>query len=280
MPDAKRQVWPVSILAEGTGIDPAIFVYQASTSDDPIPQDRFTCVATVNQMYEIPKTQSVSVSTTHGIPFYRSNILEYVVRTADEAERIWQVVQSEVQDLLSNWNSSLSLQATSSTLITGDAITNQPLAMYPPIRKQLSYHPAGTVTTVNGKQSIVTPNGSLAGWLPANYGTTPETVPPGGAFYYNMAMDPDLYAVWPPLEPLSGNQLYRNGLLLPYGVVYIVNNTTIWWLDFDPATIPGYQRVAGQGGNDGNAPWPLGYVTAANPGPSPNILVLTLFKSI
>lgn len=277
LPLSMRQAWPVQILAEGVNMDDHIFVYHVGSANDPIPGDRFECVASVNQMYEIPKNQGVSLTTQTGIPYYRSNVLDYVARTAVEADEIWQKVQEEVQWLVKNWNSSLKLKAIDFVEITESLITTKDIGMQPPVRVQLSYHPAGTPgTDVNGKPIITTADPNQVGWLPVQLLGLGAPVPPGAKFYYNIARDGSLTSAWPPKQPYSGNQLHRNGIQMPYGLVWVLTENTVWWLDFDPATIPGYLRVGGN--EDWGAPWPIDYVNRSNPGAVSNLIQLTLFK--
>ncbi len=277
MPASHREVWPVSILAEGVGIDDHIFVYQVGKTEDPIMGDKFECVASVNQLMEIPKDLGTSLTTVTGIPFYRSNILEYVCRSADEAQRIWEEVVKEVELLVKNWDASKNLKGTDFATITSDQTIANTFDMFPPIRKQISYLPAGIAGVSGDKQIITVADASLDGWLPVSSASPSIRKPPGARFYYNLDRDSALSAVWPPKEPFDGNELLRNGIALPYGVVYVITADTVWWLDFDPATIPGYQR-AGWQENDGDAPWPTDFVDRTNPGLVPNMLVLILFK--
>jgi hypothetical protein len=278
LPDAKRQAWPVAILAEGINIDDHIFVYHVGRQDDPIPGDRFECVASVNQMYEIPKNQGVSLTTQTQIPYYRSNALEYVARSATEAQEIWLKVVDDAQWLVRNFNAALKLKATQFAEIDEEISVITDISMNPPIRIPLSYHPAGSSgVDGNGKPVIAAPDTLQVGWLPA-YVLGPSIIkPPGAAFYYNINRDANLGSNWPPKQPYSGNQLHRNGILMPYDVVWTIDDFTVWWLNFDPATIPGYQRQSPQS-NDWGAPWPADYVSRGSPGAVPNLLTLTLFK--
>lgn len=278
LPLAQRQAWPVTIMAEGDNMDEHIFVYHVGRAEDPIPGDRFECVASVNQMYEIPKNQGVSLTTQTGIPYYRSNILEYVARSADEAEEIWNKVVEEVSWLVKNWNASLKLKAVSSVEISETIVTTLDTGMLPPLRVALSYHPAGTPgTDGDGKPVIVSADPNQVGWLPVSVLGPSSIIPPGAKFYYNITTDAGLSSAWPPREPYSGNQLHRNGIMMPYGLVWTITKDTVWWLDFDPETIPGYVR-SNLAPIDWGAPWPSDYISRSNPGLQPNQITLTLFK--
>lgn len=130
---------------------------------------------------------------------------------------------------------------------------------------------ATATASIAGVQGITSPNPSLPGWLPVS-SAVGYAIPPGAFLFYNIALDPALAAVWPPTPPFSGSQLYRNGVLLPYGITHVFTPDTIWWLNFNPAVLPEYVRIGGV--NDGNAPWPLDYTSPTNPGAvSPQIRV-------
>jgi hypothetical protein len=278
LPDAQRQSWPVQILAEGTNIEDHIFVYHVGTQNDPLQGDRFECVASVNQLYEIPKNQGVSLTTQTGIPYYRSNVLSYVARSASEAQTIWTDVVTEVEWLVKNWNASLKLQAVEFATITETLTETTDTGMNPPVRLMLSYHPAGSASTDGeGKPIIINPDTTQVGWLPVSVLGAGAEVPPGAAFYYNLATDESVSDEWPPKQPYSGNQFYRNGIQMPYGLVWTITDRTIWWMDFNIVDVPGYERLAEQSA-DWGAPWPQDYVNRSSPGATPNQLALILFK--
>jgi hypothetical protein len=276
LPDTRRQAWPVSILAEGIDIDDNIFVYHVGKADDPLHGDKFEAVASVNQMFELPKSQGVSVTLETGIPFYRHNVLEYVARSAEEAERIWKEVVKEVELLVRNWDSANRLRGADFAVITSDQTQTSVIEMNPPFRIQLSANPAGTPGLDGDVQIITAPDTTKNGWLPVSSVSPGIVVPPGAVFFYNKTQDVSLTNIWPPKAPFSGNLLYKNGFLLPYGIVYLITTDGLWWLDFDPATVPGYQRISPQAA-DGNAPWPINQLTPES-GVVPTILILTIFK--
>jgi len=279
LPDSRRQAWALSILAEGINMDDHVFVYHLGKSDDPIGGDKFECVASPNQMIELPRRYAMNLTTNTMIPFYRYNLLEYVCRSASEALELWNKIVEEVNDLVENLNASLILQATEFAEITGEIKLIKGYTMTPPLRIHLSYHPAGTPITVDDKPDVDSADTARPGWLPVSVMAGSLTIPAGAKFYYNMALDPVLSAAWPPEVPYSGNQLFRNGMLMPYGVVWTLTKDGLWWMDFDPEAIPGYQRSGSQE-QDWGAPWPQDYATPSSPGAVPNLLVLTLFKQI
>lgn len=405
LPMSMRQAWPVKVIAEGFGMDDKIFVYHIGQSTDPVTGDRFECIASVNQMHELPADQATTMTNLEGIPFYRTNVLEYIARSATEAESIWKTVVEEVEWLVKNWNSSLSLQVIDTAVISEERTEITTMQMRPPQRIQLSYHAAGILkpgtepytgpasltvtgfanTDANGVYNFVSASTnasiysgyykiavyqntagyffvtspasgggdrcdiftSAASWdgatfdmngamLYINYDEDPETqnwrlasdeltllavqpvvvasspytgdlawhetnkqfiapgdvtqtgwlsvsqlgpgarVPNGARFYYNIGVDGGLQKHWPPLKPFEGNMLIRNGIMLPYGIAWVLTDETVWWLDFDPATLARYQQFGSA--QDASTPWSTQYVSRSNPGPTPTILTLVLFK--
>lgn len=277
LPLGPQQVWPLRILATATDITDAIFVYRSGHAGDPFGGDQFSCIASVNQIYELPEDMAILETSELQVPFYRTNCMEVYCRNQDEAERIWQYVNTDVQSLINNWNAAADLQSTVINTITAGNITTtvvDPNAAQPaPTRIQLDYQPAGTATFDGNTQGLTAPDPTLTGWLPATSAPPGWVVPPNGAFFYNIALDKALTAAWPLNMPLSGNLLYRNGILLPYGVIYTITPQTIWWLTFDPSTVPAYARVGSV--QDGNAPWPADYVNRSNLGTVSPALILT-----
>lgn len=276
LPDAQRTVWPVSILASGLNMDEHVFVYHIGRNDDPIPGDKFECVASVSQLMELPKIQGTTVTLVNNVPYYRSNIVTFYTRSAEEMERIWNEVVAEVELLVRNWNAAERMRGTKFALIEENITSIRDYAMNPPVRKQLVSYPAGLAVTTEVSQEIANPDATRAGWLPLSVAGPGAIIPPGGKFFYNIQRDPALLSHFPPPEPFSGHMLHKNGLLMPYGVVWAMTANTVWWLDYRPETLPEYARVAGQSA-DGNAPWPTSYVDPLNPGEVPNLITLTLF---
>lgn len=76
---------------------------------------------------------------------------------------------------------------------------------------------------------VSNPNAALRGWLPATATYFPDkTIPAGAAFGYNVAMDTDLRAVWPPL-PVENVSVEVDGIN-ESGDRVVVNADGIWWM--------------------------------------------------
>jgi hypothetical protein len=120
---------------------------------------------------------------------------------------------------------------------------------------QLTALPAGVPNepAEGKKHSIVTPNSTLPGWLPATDSVFQGSAPAGAVFGYNIAKDPELAAVFPPL-PLDSYflEVFGDGWgssREPDNIVKVDANG-IWWMvdDF------------------GWAPWSINYWDCVNPG--------------
>lgn len=100
-----QHAWFMKVTADSTinGLESEIFVYHASQDEDPYECNIFECVASVTQMYEIPKTAPVVVSESMGIPFFRSRVLEFFFQNQEEMEDTWLKIQTDVQDLIDNY---------------------------------------------------------------------------------------------------------------------------------------------------------------------------------
>ena len=272
-----RAGWPLSILAEGTDIPSEVFVYKAIPAGSALAGDQFEAVASIPQLYELPRLQGVSVTNKTAIPFYRAAQADFSCRSPEEVEEVWTMILADIEMLVRDWNASANLASISQTDVTAEASTDVQLNTIMPTRFALSYHPAGDYSVVEDQPVISNPSLELSGWLPVSAAPASWPKPSNARFFYNMGQDSELAPHWPPIEPYSGHQFYRNGLLLPHNVVYKITKDALWWLNFNPDNVPGYVRIGDQA-QDGNAPWPLDYVNRSNPGSVSPALTLMLFK--
>lgn len=276
MPPAQRHAWPLTIQAEGFGMPSEIFIYQVGSQADPCTADRFKCIATVSDLYEVPKNQGVTYTDSLQTPFYRRSQLELVLRSSDDPAKVWADVQQQVLELVNNFNSTTNLAGIQVATVT-DTIDIENFDMNkPPSYYQIGYIPAGTATYVSSVQGITSPNPAIKGWLPAASAPDSWAKPAGAFLFYNIAQDAGLQAIWPPSQPYNSSQLYRNGMLMPYGITHVFTKDTIWWLKFVPATLPGYSRISPEV-QDANAPWPTDWVSPSSPGATPPILTVTIY---
>lgn len=273
---ANQQVWPISIKAEGVDMPSAIFVYHVAVPGSAFEGDIFECVASPNQLHELPANQAAPISEGYQVPFYRRDICEFYARSASEAARIWEIIQEEVATLVRDVNASNTLTAVEVASVTEEEVVQESQSMNPPIRHFLSYHPCGTAGLVGPVQTIESPfTPDKDGWLPPSQ--VAFTPPPGAILAYNIDQDPVLKALLPLKEPWSGHQLTRNGILLQFGLHYTITKDTIWWLEFNPATIAAYTRLTGQV-QDANMPWPTDYLNRNNPGDTTPNFTLQIFQ--
>jgi hypothetical protein len=112
LPDTKIQAWALSVQATGTGMPGEIFVYHKGSENDPIPGDKFECIASVSQLEEIPKG-----TPTTTIPYYRVSQADFICRSASEADEIWETIKSEVQTLISNFQDTATLDQQESGVV-------------------------------------------------------------------------------------------------------------------------------------------------------------------
>lgn len=128
-------------------------------------------------------------------------------------------------------------------------------------RFALACRPAGTAHDDGAHQSILAPDATLPGWLPADHAAFAGKAPTGAVFGYNVAADAALAATWPP-QPLASLVLvldkgagHLGGTIVPQGLdgLAYADRTTIWWMS----------------ACSGDAPWPMAYpVPPAGPNSS------------
>jgi hypothetical protein len=121
---------------------------------------------------------------------------------------------------------------------------------------QLHCQPAGTVTppAFGERHAIAEADASLPGWLPASDPSFNGKAPPDAVFGYNIAKQPGLVDLWPPLPVVNSRLEWDKGLDDNVGAtgvaatLCVLNNDGIWWM------------------SDcyGDAPWPIDYMTGVS----------------
>jgi len=111
---ANRHVWPMKVTAVSSiaDLESEIFVYHYAGDADAYDCDVFECVASVSQMYEIPKSKPVQIDEIEGVPYYRKSEMFLVFRNPEEADSTWAKIQEDVQDLIDNFRSLKNLDTT------------------------------------------------------------------------------------------------------------------------------------------------------------------------
>lgn len=108
-----QHVWPLNITATlpaGSVLPSAkLFVYHASMSDDIYEGDLFECVASVQQMNDIPDDTPAVEDGEYTVPYYRSNMLNFHCRSPEEVDILWEDIQEDVTDLVNNYTSAATL---------------------------------------------------------------------------------------------------------------------------------------------------------------------------
>lgn len=106
-----QQCWPLEVVATSSeaGLSSKIFVYHANLDDDAYQGDIFECVASVQQMLDLPEDAAVQENGEYVVPYYRTDRMVADTRHPDDAETLWADVQEDVEDLLKNWRASQAL---------------------------------------------------------------------------------------------------------------------------------------------------------------------------
>ena len=134
---AEKSAWPLVIRALGTNMPSEIFVYQAVPVSDSVPGDRFQCVASVNQLRELPTLAALKLAkhererrhehvpvkdfNIFEIPFYRSAEADFSCRSEKESLHIWNLIQADAQRLVDNFNQWQNLQVENTVNLSSDA---------------------------------------------------------------------------------------------------------------------------------------------------------------
>jgi hypothetical protein len=100
-----RHVWPLQVTAVSAtdGLSSKIFVYHAENGDDPYQGDVFECIASLQQMTEIPEDEPSMGEDGNAIPYFRKDSLLFHCRSASEADDLWVKIQADTKDLLQNY---------------------------------------------------------------------------------------------------------------------------------------------------------------------------------
>lgn len=264
-----QHAWPLSVIAVGSdGAPSEIFVYRFEGSIyDPREGDTFHRVASVNDLYEVPKLShflNQSADSNLQVPFYRTDrIPTLFCRSPEEVQDVWDKIVEDVHSLVKNLNTSVSLKAIDEVTIDGVQwpLQTQNVMSSQTYYLQLSYEPAGTPTLSGEEQDITSPDDSIRGWLPVSEvpGSFTAPVPSDAKYFYNISQDSNLAQYFPLDEPYEAHyQIYYNGLKLGSSVITVTEDT-IYWKDFNPTDEDFF--------GDGNAPWPIDYTSVSNPGP-------------
>ena len=101
------------------GLDANVFVYHAALNGDTIEGDTFECIASAQQMSELPVGVATSTSDTTLIPYYRTNIASVFCRSEQEAEDTFAAIIEDVNDLIRNFRSFSNLNTSETVVCEG-----------------------------------------------------------------------------------------------------------------------------------------------------------------
>jgi hypothetical protein len=253
-------------------------------------------IAAATQMQDFPTTPEYARQM--GKRFYRSSEAILFCLSQDEADNYWNLINIDVQNLVTNIDAAANaLTTTQVVLVSADEISAPQPATTALVT--LSWQPEGVAANGGGQQGINSSSATFAntyypflavnypeaptppepanwlyaqGWLPVSLrpASFQEPTPVGALFWLNWASNPNLVQYWPLGAPLPNHQLILNGVILPYGVAYVITNDALYWLDFNPDSIANYPKT-------GNAPWPTDYVNVSSPGTDIPSLQLSIF---
>lgn len=279
-PDGSQLIaWPLRVEAIGIDMPSEVFVYQMVSSEDPVPGDVYSCMASVTQLQELPVGARLPTDGSYQIPFYRRSSMEVFCDHPDDVAKVWEYIQVRAAELVKALKQMDFLYAAEEAVVTPDGTTLQK-PMLAPINLSLSYHPAGTAV-VGPPQDITPADATIKGWLPISAYTSGDA-PNGSRFFYNWEQDANFSAAMDRVNPEKledSLQLFYNGLLLPWGRVWKANTKTIFWLDFVTTDIGGLDEANAPADTFGDAPWPTDYIDQENPGSVSPSLKLTVFPA-
>lgn len=108
-----QHVWTLKVVATSNEPDLSakIFVYHANMDDDAYEGDIFECVASVQQMLDLPEDAATTEDGEYVVPYYRSDVMLIDLRHPDYADDLWEDIQADVTDLVNNWRAAQSLSS-------------------------------------------------------------------------------------------------------------------------------------------------------------------------
>jgi hypothetical protein len=122
MLQGQQHVWPIKIVAEGlNGAPSAVFVY-ARAKDGDKQGDVFQCMVSVPQLEEISTVGPVVIDTTTQTPFYRTNIAQFVTRSPEEADEVWNSLLEDAQNLALNLDAVADLESMVVVEVNADGV--------------------------------------------------------------------------------------------------------------------------------------------------------------
>lgn len=278
-PGVTQHLWGLRVHAQGTGDYPSeVFVLQRPGAlNDVLQGDSFRAVASAHDIEELPLIPAVADDDGNTTPFFRSSQILLYLRTPEEVDRVWTLIQEDVFSLVRNLRAVDIMRAVDSFTANDDGTTSLQEGLGDSqLLFTLDYRPSGTADVEVNVQKVLQPDATLSGWLPVSeFDGTP---PAGTRFFYNLAEHPELEALFPLSIPVDQHLLFFNGLKLTHGSAYQITDAGIFWRAFDdPAELPADgDALDGQPGF-GNAPWPLDYVDRDNPGASAPSIQLLVF---
>lgn len=100
-----QHVWPLRITATSSNenLGPEIFVFHASVDDDVYCGDVFECVASIQQLGDIPIDTAGFDDNGQLVPYFRKDTLTFHARSPQEADELWAQIKNDVDELVKNY---------------------------------------------------------------------------------------------------------------------------------------------------------------------------------
>lgn len=100
-----QHVWPLRITATSSNenLGPEIFVFHASMDDDVYCGDVFECIASIQQLGDLPVNKAAYDDNGQLVPYYRTDSLTFHARSPQEAEDLWSQIKVDTNELVKNW---------------------------------------------------------------------------------------------------------------------------------------------------------------------------------
>ena len=211
--------------------------------------DVFAAVATPTQLEDFGKNSPEADSS-----YFRTFKIDLVSRNIDYLEDVFDSILFELTRLVDEVESLNDLQADAIYEITSDNIETNTAIVHTHYRLPLTAAPCGVNELTDGEHRVGSQNVNLAGWLNTTTGVDPANY----KFKYNIEEDNAVKALWPPTaDKLQYAHIEVNGIT---NTGVLLTEAGIFWRD----------------NTEGNAPWPLDYVSTSNTSPSGEAVTIVL----
>lgn len=106
-PGPNQHTWPLKVTAlagQNEGLPSEIFVFHVDATNG----DKFEAIASLHQIYLLGTVPDMA--SNPAVPYYRAAVVELQMLSQSSADELWQKIQRDVQDLVTNYKAGLTLQ--------------------------------------------------------------------------------------------------------------------------------------------------------------------------